>query len=65
MEILVSDFCISSNSKVIVITAGVRQVKGESRLDTVGRNTEVLKNIIPTLVSYSPNAVIIVVTNPG
>ncbi|XP_076248645.1 L-lactate dehydrogenase B chain [Calliopsis andreniformis] len=59
-----TDFCITSNSKVIVLAAGVRQVKGETRLDMVERNTEVLKNIIPTLIGYSPNAVFIIVSNP-
>lgn len=60
-----SDFCISSNSKVIVIAAGVRQAKGESRLELVQRNSEILKNIVPTLVGYSPNAVFVIVSNPG
>ncbi|XP_033352650.1 L-lactate dehydrogenase-like [Bombus vosnesenskii] len=59
-----TDFCITSNSKVIVITAGARQKKGESRLDLVQRNSEIMKNIIPTLVSYSPNAVFVIVSNP-
>lgn len=60
-----TDFCITSNSKVIVLAAGARQMKGESRLDLVQRNSEILKSIIPTLVGYSPNAVILVVSNPG
>ncbi|KAK1118729.1 hypothetical protein K0M31_014732 [Melipona bicolor] len=63
-EIVVTDFCITSNSKVVVIAAGVRQVKGETRFDLVQRNSEILKNIVPTLVSYSPNAVFVIVSNP-
>ncbi|KAG7187666.1 hypothetical protein KM043_016723 [Ampulex compressa] len=59
-----TDFCISSNSKVVIIAAGVRQVKGETRLDLVQRNTEILKNVIPPLVSYSPQAVFLIVSNP-
>ncbi|XP_076286524.1 L-lactate dehydrogenase isoform X2 [Lasioglossum baleicum] len=59
-----TDFCITSNSKVVIIAAGVRQVKGETRLDLVQRNSEILKNIIPTLVSYSPEAVFLLVANP-
>lgn len=64
-ENVISDFCITSNSKVIILAAGARQMKGESRLDLVQRNSEILKSIIPTLVGYSPNAVILVVSNPG
>lgn len=65
LENVISDFCITSNSKVIILAAGARQMKGESRLDLVQRNSEILKSIIPTLVGYSPNAVILVVSNPG
>ncbi|XP_032669676.1 L-lactate dehydrogenase B chain-like [Odontomachus brunneus] len=59
-----TDFCVTSNSKVVVIAAGVRPIKGETRLDLVQRNMEIFKNIIPPLVSYSPNAVFVVVSNP-
>lgn len=59
------DFCISSNSKVVIIAAGARPKKGESRLCLVQKNTEILKNIIPSLAQYSPDAVFIIVTNPG
>lgn len=56
---------MTNNSKVVAICAGVRPVKGETRLDLVKRNTEILKTIIPPLVNYSPNAVFIVISNPG
>ncbi|EFN76241.1 L-lactate dehydrogenase C chain [Harpegnathos saltator] len=59
-----TDFCVTSNSRVVVIAAGVRPVKGETRLDLVQRNMEIMKSIIPPLVSYSPNAVYVVVSNP-
>ncbi|KYN42074.1 L-lactate dehydrogenase [Trachymyrmex septentrionalis] len=59
-----TDFCVTSNSKVVAICAGVRPVKGETRLDLVQRNSEILKTIIPPLVNYSPNAVFIVISNP-
>lgn len=54
----------SKDSDLVVITAGVRQREGESRLDLVGRNLMVLKSIIPQVVKYSPNCVILVVSNP-
>ncbi|KAK0180550.1 hypothetical protein PV327_002918 [Microctonus hyperodae] len=59
------DFCISSNSKVVIIASGARQKQGETRLDLVRRNSEIVKNIIPPLVEYSPNAVFLIVSNPG
>ncbi|CAH2036119.1 unnamed protein product, partial [Iphiclides podalirius] len=59
-----TDYAITAGSRVCVVTAGVRQREGESRLDLVQRNTDVLKNIIPQLVKYSPEAVFIIASNP-
>ncbi|KAH0946499.1 hypothetical protein HN011_002822 [Eciton burchellii] len=59
-----TDFCISHNSKVIIITAGVRPIKGETRLDLMQRNAEIYKTMIPPLVNYSPNAIFVIVSNP-
>lgn len=60
-----NDYSVTAGSKVCVITAGVRQKEGESRLDLVQRNTEVLKGIVPNLVKYSPDTILIVVSNPA
>lgn len=51
-------------AKVVVITAGVNQRPGETRLDLIGRNVVVFQNIIPQIVEVEPNAVILVATNP-
>ncbi len=39
------DLSITANSKIIVITAGVRQKQGESRLSLVQRNTDIFKGM--------------------
>lgn len=51
-------------SAVVIITAGVNQRPGESRLDLIGRNVEVFRSIVPNIISAAPNAIIIVATNP-
>ena len=53
-----------ANSQVVVITAGVGQRPGESRLDLLGRNAKVFKTIIPQVLHYAPNAILVVATNP-
>lgn len=58
------DYDETANSDVIIITAGVRQQPGEDRLSLVGRNAEMLKGVIPNLVSKSPNTILIIVSNP-
>ncbi|XP_043083840.1 L-lactate dehydrogenase B-B chain isoform X2 [Puntigrus tetrazona] len=48
----------------IVSGKGVRQQEGESRLNLVQRNVNIFKHIIPQIVRYSPNCILIVVSNP-
>ncbi|KAL1517099.1 hypothetical protein ABEB36_000907 [Hypothenemus hampei] len=59
-----TDYAVTAGSKLCIITAGVRQKEGESRLDLVQRNTDVLKHIVLKLVQYSPDTIILVVSNP-
>uniref|UniRef100_A0A915C940 L-lactate dehydrogenase n=1 Tax=Parascaris univalens TaxID=6257 RepID=A0A915C940_PARUN len=59
-----TDYKITADSKVCVVTAGARQREGESRLSLVQRNVEIFKGIIPNLVHYSPDAIIMIVSNP-
>lgn len=59
-----TDFKVSAGSALIVITAGVRQKEGESRLNLVQRNCDILKGIIPPLVQLSPDCILLVVSNP-
>ena len=59
-----TDYAISKGSVICVVTAGVRQKEGESRRNLVQRNVEIFKKIIPQLVKYSPNTVLLIVSNP-
>ncbi|XP_022915805.1 L-lactate dehydrogenase [Onthophagus taurus] len=59
-----TDYAITAGSKLCIVTAGVRQREGETRLDLVQRNTEVMKSIIPKLVQYSPDTILLIVSNP-
>ncbi|XP_068930777.1 L-lactate dehydrogenase A chain-like isoform X2 [Petaurus breviceps papuanus] len=58
------DSRVSVNSKIIIITAGARQQEGESRLNLVQRNVNILKKIIPDIVKTSPDCKLLVVSNP-
>jgi len=59
-----SDYSCTAGSRICVVTAGARQAPGESRLDLVQKNVGIFKSIIPQLVKYSPNCIILVVSNP-
>lgn len=60
-----SDYSVTANSRIVVVTAGVRQQEGESRLNLVQRNVNIFKHIVPQIIRYSPDCTIIVVSNPG
>lgn len=59
-----TDFAVTAGSRVCIVTAGARQKEGESRLSLVQRNTDIFKGIIPNLVKYSPETILLIVSNP-
>jgi len=59
-----NDYTKTANSDVVVITSGVPRKPGMSRDDLISINADVVKNVTENVVKYSPNAIIIVVSNP-
>ncbi|XP_040304715.1 L-lactate dehydrogenase A-like 6B [Herpailurus yagouaroundi] len=58
------DYLVTANSNLVVITAGARQEKGETRLNLVQRNVAIFKLMISNIIQYSPRCKLIVVSNP-
>jgi malate dehydrogenase len=58
------DYKATANSDIVVITAGFPRKPGMSRDDLLRANYEVVKGVIEAVVKLSPNAILIVVTNP-
>ncbi len=54
----------TKNSDIVVITAGVPRKPGMSRDDLLSINTKIVKEATQNAVKYSPNSILIVVTNP-
>jgi len=53
-----------AGSDLVVITAGKKQKPGQTRLDLAKDNVALFKNMIPEIVKYAPEAILLVVTNP-
>jgi L-lactate dehydrogenase len=53
-----------AGSSVVVLTAGVAQGTGQSRLELLKRNADVVRSVVPELATYAPEAVLLVATNP-
>jgi len=59
-----NDYAPTANSDIAIITAGFPRKPGMSRDDLLMANYEVVKTATEQVAKYSPNAIIIVVTNP-
>jgi L-lactate dehydrogenase len=53
-----------AGAQIVVITAGLAQKPGETRLELVTKNVAIFRDIVPQIAAAAPNAVLLVVTNP-
>ncbi len=59
-----NDYADAAGSDVVVITAGFPRQPGMSRMDLLGKNAGIMKDVIGKIAPSSPEAIVIVVTNP-
>jgi len=59
-----TDYSVVEDSSFVVVTAGVAQQPGESRLALLGRNVKIMQSVIPNVIKYAPDAVICIASNP-
>jgi len=59
-----NDYAKSAGSEVVVITSGLPRKPGMSRDDLIGTNAGIVKSVTENVIKHSPDAIIIVVSNP-
>jgi malate dehydrogenase len=59
-----NDYTDTANSDVVVITSGFPRKPGMTRDDLIKKNQDVITQVTEQVVKYSPNTIIIMVTNP-
>lgn len=59
-----NDYARTANSDVVVITSGLPRKPGMSRDDLIATNAGIVKTVTENIIKHSPNAVVIVVSNP-
>ncbi|MCE5285529.1 MAG: malate dehydrogenase [Pelosinus sp.] len=59
-----NDYTKTAGSKVVVITSGIPRKPGMSREDLIGTNAGIVKGVAENILKYSPEAIIIVISNP-
>ena len=64
VNIWAGDYADLAGCRVVVITAGVNQQPGETRLQLLARNAAVFRQVVPTILTHAPDALLVVATNP-
>jgi len=64
VDIISGDYEDTKDSDIVIITAGVGPKPGETRLDIINKNLKVFRAIVPEIVKYSPDSILLVVSNP-
>lgn len=63
-KIWAGDYADCADAGIVVLAAGVSQRPGETRMDLLKRNAVLFQEIVPQVVQYNRDAILIVVTNP-
>ena len=63
-RVTAGDYETLSGCQVVIIAAGVNQKPGETRLQLLERNAAIFKTVVPNILAYAPDAVLVVATNP-
>ena len=64
VEVMAGEYADLAGSGVVIITAGVAQKPGETRLQLMERNAVILRQIVPQVIEHAPQAILIITTNP-
>ncbi|MFD3158111.1 L-lactate dehydrogenase [Haloimpatiens sp. FM7330] len=64
IDVKYGDYSDTKDSDIVIITAGPQPKSGETRLDVLNKGLKINAQIVPQVVKYNPNAIIIVVANP-
>ena len=59
-----NDYSKTAGSDIAVITSGIPRKPGMTREELIGTNANIVKSVVEQLVKYSPNVIVIVVSNP-
>lgn len=63
-QIISGDYPDCKNSDIVIITAGANQKPNETRMDLTKKNVEVFKEIVPQVIKYAKDTILLIVTNP-
>lgn len=59
-----NDYAQTANSEVVVITSGIPRKPGMTREELISTNANIVKSVCTEVLKYSPNTIIVIVSNP-
>ncbi|XOV94469.1 MAG: malate dehydrogenase [Bacteroidota bacterium] len=59
-----NDYSVTADSNVVVITSGLPRKPGMTREELIGTNAGIVKSVTDNILKYSPNTILIVISNP-
>jgi L-lactate dehydrogenase len=64
LQVRAGDYADLAGSRVVILAAGVSQRPGETRLQLLGRNAAIMSQVVPQVLKYAPEAILVVAANP-
>jgi L-lactate dehydrogenase len=64
LEVTAGEYADLAGCRVVIVSAGVGQKPGETRLQLLDRNAQVFKQVIPNVLQHAPDAILLIATNP-
>lgn len=64
LQVRAGDFADLAGSQVVILSAGVSQRPGETRLQLLERNAAIFRDMVPLVLEAAPDAILVVATNP-
>ncbi len=59
-----NDYSKTANSNVVVVTSGIPRKPGMTREELIGINAGIVKTVVENVLQHSPNAIVVIVSNP-
>ena len=64
LQVRAGDYADLIGSRIVIIAAGSAQKPGETRLQLLGRNAAIFKELVPKILTHATDAILVVATNP-
>ncbi|MFN8530001.1 MAG: L-lactate dehydrogenase [Anaerolineae bacterium] len=64
LDVHAGSYADLERARVVIMAAGVNQQPGETRMQLLGRNAAVFRQVIPSILDAAPDAILVVATNP-